>query len=45
MLTGKKLVGDMEVAFKSGAEIYVNKPYEWERLLGHIKKTSGRNRK
>ena len=38
MLTGKKLVGDMEVAFKSGAENYVNKPYEWSRLLGHIKK-------
>jgi len=41
MLTGKKLVGDMEVAFKSGAEIYVNKPYEWPRLLGHIKKLLG----
>ena len=41
MLTGKKLVGDMETAFKSGAEIYVNKPYEWPRLLGHIKKLLG----
>ncbi|OGS28774.1 MAG: hypothetical protein A2218_11450 [Elusimicrobia bacterium RIFOXYA2_FULL_53_38] len=41
MLTGKKLVGDMEVAFKSGAEVYVNKPYEWSRLLGHIKKLLG----
>lgn len=41
MLTGRKLVGDMEVSFKSGAEIYVNKPYEWPRLLGHIKKLLG----
>ncbi len=41
MLTGKKLVGDMETAFSSGAEIYVNKPYEWTRLLGHIKKLLG----
>jgi DNA-binding response OmpR family regulator len=41
MLTGKKLVGDMENAFNSGAEVYVNKPYEWLRLLGHIKKLLG----
>lgn len=41
MLTGKKLVGDMETAFDSGAEIYVNKPYEWPRLLGHIKRLLG----
>jgi DNA-binding response OmpR family regulator len=41
MLTGKRLVGDMEVAFKSGADVYVNKPYEWPRLLGHIKKLLG----
>jgi len=41
MLTGKKLVGDMETAFKSGAEVYVNKPYDWSRLLGHIKKLLG----
>lgn len=41
MLTGKKLVGDMEAAFKSGAEVYVNKPYEWTRLLGHIRKLLG----
>ncbi len=41
MLTGRKLVGDMEVSFKSGAEVYVNKPYEWPRLLGHIKKLLG----
>jgi DNA-binding response OmpR family regulator len=37
MLTGKKLVGDMETAFNSGADAYVNKPYDWERLLHHIK--------
>lgn len=38
MLTGKKLVGDMETAFNSGADAYINKPYNWERLLHHIKK-------
>ena len=41
MLTGKKLVGDMETAFQSGADIYANKPYDWQRLLGHIKKLLG----
>lgn len=41
MLTGKKLVGDMENAFHAGADIYVNKPYEWPRLLGHIQKLLG----
>lgn len=42
MLTGKKLVGDMENSFKAGAEIYVNKPYDWVRLQGHIEKLIGR---
>ena len=41
MLTGMRLVGDMEAAFHSGAEIYMNKPYEWPQLLGHIKKLLG----
>jgi len=41
MLTGKKLVGDMEDAFKAGADIYVNKPYDWHRLLEHVKKLVG----
>ena len=41
MLTGKKLVGDMETAFKSGADVYVNKPYEWPRLLAQVKKLLG----
>lgn len=38
MLTGRKLVEDMEKSFSSGADMYVNKPYEWERLLEKIKK-------
>ncbi|MBI4655269.1 MAG: response regulator [Elusimicrobia bacterium] len=38
MLTGKKLVGDMEDSFRAGAEVYINKPYDWERLFDHIKK-------
>lgn len=42
MLTGKKLVGDMENSFKAGAEVYINKPYEWPRLLGHVEKLIGR---
>ncbi len=41
MLTGKRLVGDMESAFSAGADLYVNKPYEWPRLLEHIKKLIG----
>ncbi len=41
MLTGKRLVGDMEDAFKAGANIYVNKPYDWHRLLEHVKKLAG----
>lgn len=41
MLTGKRLVGDMENSFAAGADFYVNKPYEWQRLLGHIKQLIG----
>lgn len=41
MLTGKRLVGDMENAFSAGADFYVNKPYEWPRLLGRIQKLIG----
>lgn len=42
MLTGKKLVGDMEKSFEAGADAYVNKPYDWARLQGHIEKLIGR---
>lgn len=38
ILTGKKLVSDVEKAFDSGADAYIPKPYEWERLLEKIKK-------
>ncbi|OGR44283.1 MAG: hypothetical protein A2X35_02320 [Elusimicrobia bacterium GWA2_61_42] len=41
MLTGKRLMGDMETAFSAGADFYVNKPYEWARLLGHVQKLIG----
>ena len=41
MLTGKRLMGDMESSFSAGADFYVNKPYEWQRLLGHIKALIG----
>ena len=41
MLTGKRLVGDMENAFSAGADIYVNKPYDWTRLLSHIQSLIG----
>lgn len=41
MLTGKRLVGDMENAFSAGADLYINKPYEWQRLQGHIQKLIG----
>ncbi|HAF96302.1 MAG: hypothetical protein A2021_00140 [Elusimicrobia bacterium GWF2_52_66] len=41
MLTGKRLVGDMENAFSAGADIYVNKPYDWTRLQVHIQALIG----
>ena len=41
MLTGKKMVGDMEDAFQAGADAYVNKPFEWDRVLRHIQKMLG----
>lgn len=42
MLTGKKLVGDMEKAFAAGADIYVNKPYDWTRLQANLEKLIGK---
>ncbi|MEA3307357.1 MAG: response regulator [Elusimicrobiota bacterium] len=36
MLTGKTLMGDMEDAFKAGADVYLNKPYEIKQLMSHI---------
>lgn len=38
VLTGKKLVGDMEKAFESGADAYIAKPYEYSLLLAKIKR-------
>jgi hypothetical protein len=34
-------MNEMENSFKAGAEVYINKPYEWPRLLEHIKKLIG----
>ncbi|MBU2573812.1 MAG: response regulator [Elusimicrobia bacterium] len=41
MLTGKRLVGDMENAFSAGADVYMNKPYEWPRLVAHLHELLG----
>lgn len=41
VLTGKRLVGDMEKSFSAGADVYVNKPYEWPRLMAHIHELLG----
>jgi DNA-binding response OmpR family regulator len=41
ILTGKKLVGDMEKAFESGADAYVSKPYDYQILLNKVKKLIG----
>lgn len=41
MLTGDRLVGDMEDSFAYGAETYLNKPYEFSLLLQHIEKLIG----
>ena len=41
MLTGKTMVADMEAAFSAGADAYVNKPFNWDRLQAHIYKLIG----
>lgn len=41
MLTGHRMMGEMEDAFKAGADLYVNKPYEWARLQAQIKDLLG----
>jgi len=41
MLTGHRQMNEMEDSFKAGADVYVNKPYEWPRLLEHVKKLIG----
>jgi len=41
MLTGKRLVGDMETAFSNGADFYINKPYDWARFLERVKQLIG----
>jgi len=41
MLTGHRQMNEMEDSFKAGADVYVNKPYEWPRLLEHIQKLLG----
>ncbi len=41
MLTGDRLVGNMEDSFSYGAETYLNKPYDFSLLLAHIEKLIG----
>ena len=41
MLTGKKLAGGTDAGISSGVDVYVNKPFEWLDLLGHIKNILG----
>lgn len=41
MLTGKKTVGDIDDSYQAGADAYVNKPFDWDRLLVHIQKLMG----
>ena len=36
ILTAKTAVGDIEKVFKSGADDYVAKPFEWDELYGKI---------
>ena len=38
MLTGNQNVGDMEDCFRAGADAYVNKPFDWDHVLRHIRK-------
>lgn len=41
MLTGNKLVGNMEKSFSAGADVYLNKPYDWPRLMAHVHELLG----
>jgi DNA-binding response OmpR family regulator len=41
ILTGKNLVGDVEKAYESGADVYFSKPYDYNLLLNKIKKLIG----
>lgn len=41
MLTGKRLMGDMETAFSNGADFYINKPYDWARFMERVKQLIG----
>ena len=41
MLTADHLVGEMEDSFAAGADIYLNKPYDLQQLLAHIKNLIG----
>jgi CheY-like chemotaxis protein len=41
MLSGDKLMGDMEDSFNAGAEAYLTKPYDLLNLLAHVKKLIG----
>ncbi len=38
MLTAKEQVGDADKAFEAGADEYVQKPIDWNKLLPQIKK-------
>lgn len=44
VLTGNKLVENMEKSFSAGADVYVNKPYDWQRLMAHIHELLGEPR-
>ncbi len=41
MLTGNRLMGEMEDSFSAGADSYVNKPYDLHLLLDHIERLIG----
>ena len=36
MLTVKNAVGDVDRGFEAGADFYLNKPFEWDRLMKTI---------
>ena len=38
VLTAKEQIGDADKAFEAGADEYVQKPIDWNRLLPQIKK-------
>ncbi len=43
MLTAKSRMGDIEEAFAVDADDYITKPFEWDELVGKVRRALARN--